>query len=93
MSKPVLDEIRAAANSPQVPTPEQTSASPWFPHPAVQNAATYGGVHYKTLLGALQSGACRGYQAGPRGRWRVRQDDVDRYLRGERPKRAMRRAS
>ncbi|RSM73481.1 DNA-binding protein [Kibdelosporangium aridum] len=76
-----------------VNTPTDPDNSPWFPHPAAENGARYAGVHYKTLLGALQRGECRGYQAGPRGRWRVHRDDVDRWLRGERPKRALRRTS
>jgi excisionase family DNA binding protein len=59
--------------------------SPWFPHPAVNNAAEYAGCHYKTLLRALQSGECRGYQPRRRGRWHIHRDDVDRWVRGEKP--------
>ncbi|MCP2168109.1 helix-turn-helix domain-containing protein [Goodfellowiella coeruleoviolacea] len=64
-----------------------TTDSPWFPQPAVKNAAEYAGCHPKTLLAALQSGECKGYQAKARGRWRVHKDDVDRWIRGEKPAR------
>lgn len=62
-----------------------TTVSPWMnPH----EAATYARRHYKTILTALQDCELRGHQSGARCRWSIHCDDVDKWLRGERPSRA-----
>lgn len=63
----------------------------WF---TVHEAATYARRHYKTVLYALQEGSLKGSQRGARRRWSVHRDDLDRWIRGEAPKRgAIRRVA
>ncbi|GAC1377599.1 MAG: hypothetical protein NVSMB4_07010 [Acidimicrobiales bacterium] len=64
--------------------------SPWMSSPQV---AAYSGCGKDTVLRALQSGDLVGRQrTAPNGRWHVHRDDVDRWLRGETPRRALRSA-
>lgn len=58
--------------------------SPWMD---LHGAALRRGCHYKTALAAAQSGELRAYQSGTRRRWVAHVDDVDRWIRGERPAR------
>ncbi|MEV4604829.1 helix-turn-helix domain-containing protein [Amycolatopsis sp. NPDC049253] len=60
----------------------ETTVSPWMGTP---EGATYTGRHAKTLLKALRRGELLGYQNGPRGSWRIHRDDLDAWIRGERP--------
>ena len=50
-----------------------------------KSAGVYAGVSTDTILDALQSGECRGYQrVSPGGKWRIHRDDLDAWMRGER---------
>lgn len=58
----------------------------------LSEAAAYAHVHRKTMLKALQRGECVGYQRGVNCPWRIYQEDLDRYIRGEKPTKARRSA-
>lgn len=53
----------------------------------VSAAAKYAGCHPKTVIRALRKGELVGYQrGGVNCTWRVYQSDLDRWIRGEKPK-------
>lgn len=58
--------------------------SPWLTTP---EAGFYARRHPKTVLRALRTGELRGHQAKANGTWRIHRDDVDAWLRGEKPSR------
>jgi hypothetical protein len=65
-------------------------ASPWL---GTTEGAKYAKRHPKTLLRALRQGELRGFQSKkPNGTWRIHIDDIDAWVRGEKPK-VTRRAS
>lgn len=59
----------------------------------VTESAAYGRRHPKTILRALRRGELLGFQRGPNCSWRIYQEDLDRWIRGEQPKKARRLAS
>lgn len=61
--------------------------TPWLLVPEV---VAYSKVGKRDVLAALADGSLRGSQLTAGGKWRVHRDDVDSWLRGERP---VRRAS
>ncbi|NKS97521.1 helix-turn-helix domain-containing protein [Rhodococcus hoagii] len=59
------------------------SASPWH---TVQSAAEYARKHPNTIYAALIDEELEGDQRKkPKGHWRIHQDALDRWLRGEPP--------
>lgn len=57
----------------------------WFGTAA---AARYTGRPARKVAGAARSGELVGYQqAGAGGNWHFRRDDLDRWMRGEKPRR------
>ncbi|PWW50241.1 helix-turn-helix domain-containing protein [Actinokineospora spheciospongiae] len=56
----------------------------------VRDAATRARRHEKTILGALRAGELVGHQRVSGGTWSIFQDDLDRWIRGEKPTRAAR---
>ncbi|WP_167166837.1 helix-turn-helix domain-containing protein [Saccharomonospora amisosensis] len=56
--------------------------SPWL---TVDEAATRSRRHNKTVLRALRRGELRGHQARANGRWLIHVEDLDLWVRGERP--------
>lgn len=55
--------------------------SPWL---TVAEAAGRARCHRDTVLNALRSEKLRGYQAvAPKGTWRIHEDDLDAWVRGE----------
>lgn len=59
-----------------------TRVSPWF---GTTDGGKYASRHAKTLLKALRRGELRGFQSKANGTWRIHRDDLDAWLRGERP--------
>lgn len=60
--------------------------SPWL---TTRQAATYAGRNPQTVRDALADGELVGYQrTAPNGRWRIHIEDIDAWVRGERPARA-----
>ncbi|OXM73069.1 MULTISPECIES: helix-turn-helix domain-containing protein [Amycolatopsis] len=57
-----------------------------------KTAAEYAGCHEKTILRALRRGELVGYQRGANCAWRIYQEDLDRWIRGEQPKKSRRAA-
>jgi excisionase family DNA binding protein len=51
----------------------------------IKESAKYAHVHEKTMLRAVQRGECRGYQRAVNVPWRIYQDDLDCWIRGEQP--------
>lgn len=49
------------------------------------SAAAYAGHHRQTIADALRDGSLKGAQRVPNGRWRIHRDDLDAWLRGEKP--------
>jgi excisionase family DNA binding protein len=58
----------------------------------VAKAAAFATCHSKTVLRALRRGELLGYQRGANCSWRIYPDDLDRWIRGEQPKRTRRAA-
>lgn len=52
---------------------------------SVSSASAYADCHPKTLLRALRRQELRGYQRGQNCKWRIYQDDLDAWVRGEKP--------
>lgn len=48
----------------------------------VGDAATYASSSVSSLRRAVQTGELRGTQRTPRGKWRFRRDDLDRWIAG-----------
>lgn len=59
-----------------------TAAPQWVDR---KGAAEHSGYSVDTIGDALNSGDLRGYRRGKRGRWRINVDDIDAWLRGEKP--------
>ncbi|WP_408641765.1 helix-turn-helix domain-containing protein [Saccharopolyspora oryzae] len=64
--------------------------SPWM---TVSQVAAYASRSTKTVLRALQARQLAGSQPVRRGHWRIHRDDVDAWIRGDRPQRRLGRAS
>jgi excisionase family DNA binding protein len=58
----------------------------------VARAAVYASCHPKTVLRALRRGELVGYQRGVNCTWRIYQEDLDSWIRGEKPKNIRRAA-
>jgi excisionase family DNA binding protein len=58
----------------------------------VAQASTYASCHPKTMLRALRRGDLLGYQRGASCTWRIYREDLDRWIRGEQPKKTRRAA-
>lgn len=56
----------------------------------VAKAAAFASCHTKTVLRALRRGELLGYQRGANCKWRIYQEDLERWIKGEEPKRARR---
>lgn len=56
--------------------------TPWLLLP---EAMTYARIGRTDLIAALETGALRGHQTKPGARWRIHRDDLDAWLRGEKP--------
>jgi hypothetical protein len=52
---------------------------------APKEIAAHSGHHVKTVLTALRRGDLVGYQRAAGCSWRAYPEDVDRWIRGERP--------
>lgn len=52
---------------------------------SVKTATTYSGYSARTILDALRDGSLKGAQRTEGGTWRIHVDDLDAWLRGERP--------
>lgn len=57
-----------------------------------KSAAERSKRHVKTVLRALRRGELVGFQRGPGCGWRIYESDLDRWIRGETPKRPRRAA-
>jgi hypothetical protein len=57
-----------------------TSANPVH---TVKTASERARRHPKTVLAALRTGELRGYQRSTKGTWRIFEDDLDAWVRGE----------
>ncbi|MER5388349.1 helix-turn-helix domain-containing protein [Saccharopolyspora sp. NPDC002686] len=62
----------------------EASPSPWM---TVKEVATYSRHDRKFVLTALRRSQLRGFQACVNGTWRIHRDDVDTWIRGEKPSR------
>lgn len=56
------------------------SEGPWL---SPLSASEYALCSVKTILAALRDGTLRGYQRKPGGTWRIHQDDLDAWIRGQ----------
>lgn len=51
----------------------------------VPQAAEHAGYGPDVIYDGLRSGELRGYRRSDRGRWRISQEDLDAWVRGEEP--------
>lgn len=58
----------------------------------VAKAAAFASCHSKTVLRALRRGELLGYQRGPNCSWRIFPEDLDCWIKGEKPKKSRRAA-
>lgn len=56
--------------------------SPWL---QLAEVCRYARAGRTDVLAALADGTLRGSQLKPGGKWRIHRDDVDAWLRGEKP--------
>jgi excisionase family DNA binding protein len=87
ISEPAAEQ--SGVHSAPVPPPSAPPATPWM---TVSEVATYVGIHRETLYCALHEfestrgrKGLRGYQQNASCKWRIQRDDVNAWIRGEKP--------
>lgn len=63
------------------PVPNDTTDSPVFL--SLREASRRSGINYRTLRRAIETGHLKARRFGATGKWWIRLDDLERFLRGD----------
>ncbi|TSD47998.1 helix-turn-helix domain-containing protein [Rhodococcus sp. KBS0724] len=91
LARQLRDSGISAQLTAATPTPLPTrtpKAKQWM---STSEVAEYMGCSVLTVLRLLRTKQMIGYQSGPKASWRINRDDVELYIRGEKPNKRRRR--